>query len=141
MQDVTVSPIASTDPMNRKCYARTCIARAPLVANVIYYLNVYKHMLIRFVTVRNKVHCPAIDISRIDAMCQSNAGVVPCDNPVPAGTTVQYECKPHFVAVDDKHRHNRHAICQLDGTWNRKLLQCEPSLLIYIIFRYSLFNS
>ncbi|GLV43632.1 Transferrin 3 [Carabus blaptoides fortunei] len=75
---------------------------------------------------RNKIHCPAIDISRIDAICQSAVGVVPCDNPVPAGTTVEYECKPHFVAVDDKHGHNRRASCQLDGIWNRKLLQCEP---------------
>lgn len=42
------------------------------------------------------------------------------------GTTVKYECKINYIPANDKHSKNTKAICQVDGTWNRELLKCEP---------------
>lgn len=42
---------------------------------------------------REAVRCPAINVARLDAVCQLNGRAVKCSQPVHIGTAVVYSCK------------------------------------------------
>lgn len=59
-------------------------------------------------------------------------GLISCDKPIPVGTLANYECKEFYEPSNENDVNNTKAICQVDGTWSRNILKCEPGNAIYI---------
>lgn len=49
-----------------------------------------------------------------------------CHNDSKPGTIVNYACKEFYQPASDYHKHNAEAVCQRNGKWSTKILQCEP---------------
>lgn len=80
---------------------------------------------------KNTVTCPAIitsaiGLSRIDAKCEWNERSVSCQHHVLPGTTMTYTCADHSRPITRQDESNHWNLCQVDGTWLRDLLKCEP---------------
>lgn len=81
--------------------------------------------------VRQSIRCPPVISQRLIVKCESESGILPCDKPLPVGTTVRYSCKDYYIPANKKHLNNTMMICQPDGTWNKEKLKCYPGNTSY----------
>lgn len=70
--------------------------------------------------------CPPIVSERMKISCLFNNHATDCNKDIRPGTIVNYSCKEFFVPATDFHKQNTEAVCQPNGEWSTKVLQCEP---------------
>lgn len=86
----------------------------------------------RNIFLTESVTCPPITSSRLSVKCRHHTGnprgLMPCNKPVPVGTVAEYECKEYYVPINNEEINNTKSVCQIDGTWSRKILKCIPGI-------------
>ncbi|XP_026470067.1 uncharacterized protein LOC113374031 isoform X2 [Ctenocephalides felis] len=68
--------------------------------------------------------CKPLTSTSVDIYCTNKNEEVPCENPMPAGTTADLTCKKGYTlyyAPD-----NTRITCDIDGTWNSSPFKCTP---------------
>lgn len=70
--------------------------------------------------------CPSIDNERLKVSCLFNNNSVDCREDIKPGTIARYSCREFFQPASDFHKFNAETVCQQNGEWSTKILQCEP---------------
>lgn len=70
--------------------------------------------------------CPSLTSDRLKVSCSFNNHSTDCNKDIKPGTTAKYSCAKFFTPATDFHKHNAEAVCQPNGKWSTKILQCEP---------------
>lgn len=78
--------------------------------------------------------CPALESSSVDITCKIRGTTVSCDQPAEPGTTAMLKCKPSYKIPLTDDPVYREITCLENGSWDRSVFRCLPSLFVFFFF-------
>jgi len=75
--------------------------------------------------------CPPLISDSLDIKCSYNGKDVNCSNLSIVNTTAIPRCKPKHYLPNGKNETPLELHCQLDGSWDKELIICQPGNCIF----------